>query len=202
MTVRSRHHTRAVRSARPCAGCRRRRGPAAALVAVVALAPLLASCSSTAARPPSPADRTFTAALAAEADGNRALAVADLLDVVKQDPRNKFAWYDLGDLAGRAGQPAQAAADYRRALGIDPGYVPALYNLAVLETAGTPADAAALYQRVLRAAPGDAAAHWNLGHVLRTLGRTSAGDAQIATALRLDPSLADRGRTVTPSTGS
>lgn len=201
MTVRSRPHSRPARSAPPRVGTRRRRGAAAALVAALALGPLAAACSSTGTPSTTPAERTFTAGLAAEASGNRALAVADFLAVVKQDPRNKFAWYDLGDIAGQAGQPAQAESDYRRSLGIDPDYVPALYNLAVLETAGTPADAAALYQRVLHLAPGNAEAHWNLGYVLQTLGRTSAGDAQIATALRLDPSLARRARTGAP-TGS
>jgi len=200
MAVHRRLLTDAARSARR--PTRRRRGRCrTGLVAAIALAPFLASCSSTSGPSTSPADRTFTAGLAAEASGNRALAVADFLAVVKQDPRNKYAWYDLGDIAGQAGQPAQAESDYRRSLGIDPGYVPALYNLAVLETAGAPAAAAALYERVLRAAPGNAEAHWNLGYLLRTLGRTSAGDAQIATALRLDPSLARRGRAGTPSAG-
>lgn len=201
MAVHRRLLTDAARSARLPIRTRRGRRRTG-LVAAIALAPLLASCSSTSAPQSSSADRTFTAGLAAEASGNRALAVADFLAVVKQDPRNKYAWYDLGDLADRAGQPAQAAADYRRSLGIDPGYVPALYNLAVLETATAPADAAALYQRVVRSSPHDAEAHWNLGYVLRTLGQASAGDAQIATALRLDPSLAGRGRAGAPSAGS
>lgn len=115
--------------------------------------------------------------------------------MVKRDPGNKFAWYDLGGIAGQAGQagqPVQAASDYRRSLGIDPNYVPALYNLAVLETASTPVSAATLYERVLRVTTRDADAHLNLGFVLRAMGQASAGDRQIATALRLDPSLAGR----------
>jgi len=183
------------------AGRRVRGRPRRHAVVLVVAGTLLAACSSAAAPSTPSTDSTFTAGVAAQAHGDHALAVADFLAVVKRDPRNKFAWYDLGDIADQAGQQVQAAGDYRRSLGIDPNYVPALFNLAVLETAGAPTAAATLYTQVLRVAPGDADAHLNLGFVLRSLGQTAAGDRQIATALRLDPSLAGRIPTGVP-TGS
>ena len=164
----------------------------AALLLTVVVGALPAACSSATPPATSVTDGTFNSAVAAERSGNRALAVAEFLAVVKADPRNTFAWYDLGDIAGQAGQPTQAAADYRRALGIDPDYVPALFNLAVIETTGAPATAARLYERAVRVEPGDADAHLNLGYVLKTLGDTSASEAQIATAVRQDPALASR----------
>jgi tetratricopeptide (TPR) repeat protein len=164
-----------------------------AALLVTALAGTAAvGCSSAAPPAVSATTGTFDSAVAAERVGDRALAVADFLAVVKADPRDKFAWYDLGDIADQSGQPTQAVADYRRVLAIDGGYVPALYNLAVIETPGAPSTAAQLYERALRVEPGDADAHLNLGYVLKSLGHTSTGDAQIATALRLDPALAAR----------
>ncbi|MGD0881266.1 MAG: tetratricopeptide repeat protein [Acidimicrobiales bacterium] len=164
----------------------------AALAVVAVFGTFVAACSSAAAPKPSGTDATFMAAIAAEKNGDRALAVADFLAVVKADPRNTFAWYDLGVIADQAGQPGEAAADYQRSIGIDPNFVPALYNLAVIRTADAPAAAAQLYERAVRIEPRDADAHLNLGFVLKTLGRTSDGDTQIAEALRLDPSLSGR----------
>ncbi len=170
----------------------RRIGRTGGLAVIAVFATLVSACSSTTAPPSSSDTATFVAAVAAEKNGDRALAVADFLAVVKTDPRNPYAWYDLGVIAGQAGQPAEAAADLQRSIAADPRFVPALYNLAVIRTADAPAVAAQLYERAVRIEPKDAIAHLNLGFVLKTLGRTAAGNAQIATALRLDPSLATR----------
>ncbi|MGA2836371.1 MAG: tetratricopeptide repeat protein [Acidimicrobiales bacterium] len=179
------------RRAPPRTPGRPRWGPAG-LAVVAVFGTLVAACSSAAAPKPSGTDATFNSAVAAEKNGDRALAVADFLAVVKADPRNTYAWYDLGVIADQVAQPAAAEADYRRSLGTDPGFVPALYNLAVIEAPDAPAVAAQLYERAVRAEPRDADAHLNLGLVLKTLGHTTVGDAQIATALRLDPSLSGR----------
>lgn len=127
-----------------------------------------------------------------EVNGNEAQAVVDFLAVVKTDPRNQIAWYNLGVIAGRNKQSNQAVRDYRAALGGDPHYVPALYNLAVLEAPAHPAQAVVLYRQVVRLQPKMAAAHLNLGLALESLGQQAAGEAQIASALALDPTLASR----------
>lgn len=127
-----------------------------------------------------------------EVSGNEAQAVVDFLMIVKTDPRNQIAWYNLGVIAGRNGQSNQAERDYRAALGGDPHYVPALYNLAVLEAPAHPAQAVVLYRQVVRLQPKMAAAHLNLGFALEALRQQAAGKAQIASALKLDPSLSSR----------
>lgn len=127
-----------------------------------------------------------------EVSGNDARAVADFLAVVKTDPHNQIAWYNLGVIADRNGQTNTAVSDYRTALVGDAHYVPALYNLAVLEAPAHLAQAAELYQQVVRLQPKMATAHLNLGLALESLGQRAAGKAQIAAALALDPALASR----------
>ena len=79
-----------------------------------------------------------------EVIGNDARAVVDFLAVVKADPRNHIAWYNLGVIADRNGQASQAVTDYRSALVGDAHYVPALYNLAELEAPAHAPEASAL----------------------------------------------------------
>jgi tetratricopeptide (TPR) repeat protein len=121
-----------------------------------------------------------------------AAAVADFLAVVKADPSNQIAWYDLGVIAGVDGESAQAVRDYQAAIRADPRYVPALYNLATVEEKAHPAEAISLYQRVAKIEPSNAEAHLNLGFTLQSLGHTISAKSQFATAIRLEPSLASR----------
>jgi tetratricopeptide (TPR) repeat protein len=102
------------------------------------------------------------------------------------------AWYDLGIIAQRNGQATLAANDYLSSLAGNRKYVPALYNLAILETAKQPRAAATLYQDAITADPKNADAHLNYGFVLESLGQQLAGQEQIAYALKLDPSLNSR----------
>jgi tetratricopeptide (TPR) repeat protein len=120
------------------------------------------------------------------------LAVADYLAVVKRDPSNKLAWYDLGVIAHQAGQDTEAAKDYQAALAADPHYVPALYNLAILKTATDPKTAEQLYETAAEVEPKNAKVHLNLGFVLKMLGQDAKGNAEISQAVKLDPSLAPR----------
>jgi Tfp pilus assembly protein PilF len=124
--------------------------------------------------------------------GNKALAVVDFLAVVRTDRSNYIAWYDLGVIATENGQATQAANDYLSSLSGNPKYVPALYNLAILETAKQPQTAAELYQKVINIQQNDADAHLNYGFLLEALGQRLAGQLQIAAAVQLDPSLNPR----------
>ena len=112
------------------------------------------------------------------------------------EPRNKLAYYNLGLVWQQLGQNQDAEMDYRQSLAIDPAYAPALYNLALLRTGPAPEEAVQLYRRELAVRPNDAAGHYNLGLLLRSLGQTLAGDAEIAAALRLNPEL---GRSPSPA---
>jgi Tfp pilus assembly protein PilF len=135
---------------------------------------------------------TLARALRELAQKNFAPAVADFLAVVKADPANHVAWFDLGVIAQQAGQYTQAANDYISSLGHDPRYVPALYNLAILETPTHPKTAAELYQKAIAVEPNDAEAHLNLGFVFDSLGEDQAGYLQFLRAVKLDPSLHSR----------
>jgi tetratricopeptide (TPR) repeat protein len=163
----------------------------------VVLSLALASCgggspSTSAHQTPSSVLPALEKAVHEEVSGDEAQAVVDFLAVVKVDPHNQIAWYNLGLIADRNGQATQAVSNYRTALVGDPHYVPALYNLAVLEAPAHPAQAVKLYRQVIRLKPKMAAAHLNLGLALESLGQRAAGKAQIAAALKLDPSLASR----------
>jgi tetratricopeptide (TPR) repeat protein len=131
-------------------------------------------------------------ALHEQSRGQYAQAVADFLAVVKADPTNAIAWYDLGVIADLHGEATEAVTDYEASITGDKSYLPALYNLAVLEATVQPKDAAVLYGDVLRLQPGNADAHLNLGFVLRSLGQTAAGRRQFAAAVKLAPALSSR----------
>jgi tetratricopeptide (TPR) repeat protein len=162
----------------------------AAAVAVIC-GVILAACGGASSSSPT-VDPHLTAGIKAEASGNSALAVSDFLAVVKADPSDKLAWYDLGVIAHRAGQDPEAIRDYRAALVAHPTYFPALYNLAILQTARDPKGAVQLYRRALAVEPRNAAAHLNLGFLLQSQGQHAAGSSEIAKAVALDPSLASR----------
>jgi tetratricopeptide (TPR) repeat protein len=177
---------------------RRRGAPviAAALFGAVLLAAgcSTAGTSSTGAQ----ASALLRAGLKAQAHGDVAQAQSEYRAVLKIDPSNVYAFYDLGVIAQTGRSTDQAANDYQRALAADADYTPALYNLATMEAPTAPKQAAALYEKVVRLDPKDAEAHLNLGLVLKGLGKGTQGDTQIAQAIRLDPSL--RGATVTAPT--
>jgi Tfp pilus assembly protein PilF len=170
---------------------------AAGLVAVVAgLGLALSACGggSPAASPPAkvPVDATLTKAIHALDSGDKATAVADFLLIVREDPKNQIAWYDLGYIAQENDQDSQAIHDYQSSLAGDPNYVPALYNLAILDTPSAPQTAATLYERAIKVEPDDADAHLNYGFLLETLGQEKASQEQLFRAVQLDPTLKSR----------
>jgi len=137
-----------------------------------------------------PESQLLTAGLAAQTAGHNQQATADFQAVLKQDPANKYALYDLGLIDQNLGNATVAAALYRAALVSDPNYVPALFNLAIVRTRAAPYEAVDLYRHALALQPSYAAAHLNLGYVLRSLGQVVEGNTEIARALVLQPSLA------------
>src|SRR4051812_41848295 len=106
---------------------------------------------------PSTAEATTAAALLSKAlrehvVGNSAQAQKDYEAVIQKDPRNKFAFYNLGLIAQSQNRASDAENEYRLALTIDSAYEPALYNLAILRAnAGDTAGAIDLYQRAIAA---------------------------------------------------
>lgn len=135
-------------------------------------------------------DDVLNRALAAHVDGDLGEAARLYTEVLAEDPSNKFAHYNLGQIAQTQGRFDQAEVSYRAALAIDPAYGPALFNLGILRfQAGDFNGAVDSYRQLIVADPNNAAAHLNLGFALRAAGSTEQGDQSIATAIELDPSL-------------
>jgi Flp pilus assembly protein TadD len=90
----------------------------------------------------------------------------------------------IEDQAGRA---RSAENYYRLALGVDPDFPSALFNLAILRTAGgDTGEAIDLYRHIITVEPDNAAAHNNLGYALRSVGQEADGNAEITRASQLD----------------
>jgi tetratricopeptide (TPR) repeat protein len=176
----------------------RRAGQMLGGIMLIAALSACGSNSKGASPAPSAADETSAAALLSKAlrehvAGNSAQAQKDYEAVIQNDPRNKFAFYNLGLIAQTQNRASDAEDKYRLALTIDSAYEPALYNLAILRAnAGDTAGAIDLYRRAIAAKPKDASAHFNLGLLLRRAKQTLDGDVEIRAAVKLDPSLAGK----------
>ena len=137
--------------------------------------------------------------LAAHAAGKLDDAVTAYFQTLEKDPKNKFAFYNLGEIAQRQNRAQAAESYYRLALEQDAKMVSALFNLAIVRTnAGASADAVALYRQVIAVDANYAAAHFNLGLLLRQLGQTAEAQTELATAQRLDPKLVAPSPSATP----
>lgn len=122
--------------------------------------------------------------------GRLAEAQRDYSAALKADAHNKFAAYDLGVIAQSEGRDDQARRWYERAIDIDPSYVSALYNLAVLLTATAPARAEDIYRTLIREHADDVNLHLRLSQLLQREGRATEAAGELATAARLDPTVA------------
>jgi tetratricopeptide (TPR) repeat protein len=136
------------------------------------------------------ASNALSAGLRAQVAGRSAEAVKDYRKVLAHDPKNKFAFYNLGLIDQRAGRTASAEQFYRQALAVDPEYVPALFNLAIVVTSQSADEAVTLYRKVIALQPENASATLNLGLLLRAAGQTDEGDSLVTKAHTLDPSVA------------
>lgn len=169
------------------------------LTGVIGFATLLVACGGT---PPSntAADAPLDRALQAHAAGKLDEATAAYFETLAKDPKNKFAFYNLGVIAQGQGRAVAAEAYYRLTLEQDPRMGSALFNLAILRAqAGANQEAADLYRRVIAIDPNYAAAHFNLGLVLRLLGQNAEAQQELATAQRLDAKLVAPSASATPA---
>jgi tetratricopeptide (TPR) repeat protein len=161
---------------------------------LVTLSVLLVACS----KEPSPSDQPTAAevldsALAAHAAGNLDEAVRLYEKVLVLDPKNQYAYYNLGLIDQTRGLAEDAAAQYEQALAVDPGFTPALFNLAIIRAdQGSVEEAISLYRSVIAINEADANAHLNLGFLLVDSGDHKEGQLELDRAVELDPSLASR----------
>lgn len=175
-----------VRRGRPL---RRSRGTLALLL-LLAVAAVAVTAFYVTRSPLSTNERSFRQAEAAINAGRFDEASSHYRDVLRRDPSNKFAFFNLGMLAQLSNRGAEARDFYSRALRSDANFLPALFNLAILDEAnGNNRAAEGLYRRAIREHPDHAASRYNLGLLLIKEGRTEEGQAEIDRATEMDPGL-------------
>ncbi|MFI7504437.1 tetratricopeptide repeat protein [Streptomyces sp. NPDC049687] len=116
-------------------------------------------------------------------------AVRTYQQVLRLDPRNKFAWYNLGVIAHEGGRTAEARTAYEKSLKIDPTFVSALFNEAILLKPSDPDRAMGLLERVVGIEPQAASAHLHLGEIWARKNRGREAAEEFRLAMTADPSL-------------
>jgi tetratricopeptide (TPR) repeat protein len=155
---------------------------------LIGSAALLTACGNTPAS--SSVDDALSKALQAHTAGKLDEATTAYFETLAKDPKNKFAFYNLGVIAQGQSRAAAAESFYRLAIDQDARMGSALFNLAILRAlAGANQEAAELYRRVIAIDPNYAAAHFNLGLVLRLLGQNAEAESELAKARQLDAKL-------------
>jgi tetratricopeptide (TPR) repeat protein len=135
-------------------------------------------------------DDALNKALQAHTAGKLDDATTAYFETLMKDPKNKFAFYNLGVIAQAQNRAAAAEAYYRLAIEQDPRMGSALFNLAILRAiAGANQESADLYRRVIAIDSNYAAAHFNLGLVLRLLGQNAEAQLELMKAQQLDAKL-------------
>jgi tetratricopeptide (TPR) repeat protein len=111
-----------------------------------------------------------------------------LVEVLRLNPREHFAWSLLASLALQRSDPELALAHIQRALELDrrnAGYLN-LHGVALAEAGQLDAAEAAL-RRALRQQPANAEAHYNLGKVLQKKGDLAGARTAYGRAVSLEP---------------
>jgi Tfp pilus assembly protein PilF len=106
-------------------------------------------------------------------------ALADYRETQAFNADRAEAWLNAGALEVRLGDPARAEADYRRAIRMQPAFIPSYVNLADLYR-GQGRDVEG--ERVLRQAPDGADVHHALGLLLVRQKRTAEAIGELAKA--------------------
>jgi superkiller protein 3 len=160
---------------------------AAALLLVMTLG---TACGGGTAKPADPAADALARGIAAQTANRLDEATKDYFEVLFNDPKNKVAFYLLGQIALFQNRLAIAEGYYRSAIEIDPKYGAALLGLGrVRASLGAIPEAIDWYRQVIAVEPDNAFAHYNLGNLLRLQGKIAEGDAEIAKGIQLDPKL-------------
>jgi tetratricopeptide (TPR) repeat protein len=122
--------------------------------------------------------------------GNFDEASQAYFEALSHDPKNKFAYFNLGQIAQTQKRPQVAEGYYRSALDIDTKFGPALFNLAIIRNdAGAKTDAIDLYRRDIQADPNNGAAYFNLALLLRDTGAAAEASQMFQRAQQLDAKL-------------
>lgn len=148
------------------------------------------SSTGTTAAASSKADELLATGLQLHMSGQVEQAKVVYGQVLKIDPSNAFANYNLGEISQVAGDNTTAISYYDTALATDPTLESAIYNRALaLRDTGNPAEAAAELRKVLAMNANNAGATYNLGILLIAGGNVTEGTTLVNRSIELDPSI-------------
>jgi tetratricopeptide (TPR) repeat protein len=160
----------------------------AALLLIAAFA--LAACGGGARSEADLSSDALNRGLKAHNAGNFDEATAAYFEALFHDSRNRFAYFNLGQIAQTQKKPAIAEGYYRSALEIDKSFGAALFNLAIIRNDfGAKTEAIDLYRRDIQADPNNAPAYFNLALILRDTGATAEANQMFQRAQQLNPAL-------------
>ena len=152
----------------------------------------VAACGSSSTSPPRASVATTLAA------GSAALRLRDywaaeelFLQVIKRDPRNFAAYYNLGVAYQAQHDIRGALRAYAHAQALDENFVPVIFNRAVLYSRTDPQLAMFLYRKAIALQHDSPTAYLNLGLLEASQGAQLRAQAEkdLAKAIKLDPSL-------------
>jgi tetratricopeptide (TPR) repeat protein len=115
-----------------------------------------------------------------------------LAELCRDDQHDIETWFLYSAANAHLGRFVDVIVACRKALELDPQYLPALNSLASAHAAlGQHAEAAAEFNKLLRLAPDNPAVLNNYGHALALLGRTDEARAVLEGAVRIQPFYAE-----------
>lgn len=161
-----------------------------AVVSVVAI--LVSACGGGSDTDKATPSSLLGAGLAAEKKGDLVGARALFEQLLRKQPNNVYAHYNLGVIDQQQNDTAAALQEYGEALASNPNYVPALYNEATIWGGSNPTLAIATYRQIIKLQAHAPTAYLNLGLLEEQAGQHKAAVSHLLTALHQDPSLTSR----------
>jgi tetratricopeptide (TPR) repeat protein len=155
---------------------------------------VVTACGGNPPAPKAPIATTLAAGSAALRQRDYWAAQQLFLQVIRRDPRQAAAYYDLGLAYQDQDNYRGALRAYASAQRLDENFVPAIYNSAVLYSRADPQLAMFLYRKAISLRPDSPTAYLNLGLLEAGRGPRLRDQAEkdLARAVRLEPSLEGR----------
>lgn len=155
---------------------------------------MVAACGSSPPPPQASIATTLAAGSAALRQRDYYAAEQLFLQVIKRQPNQVSAYYDLGIAYQDQHDYRDALRMYNKAQSLDENFVPVLYNRAILYSRTDPQLAMFLYRRVITLQHDSPTAYLNLGLLEASQGPALRKEAELdlARAIKLEPSLASR----------
>lgn len=117
-------------------------------------------------------------------------ALVAYFETLSRDPKNKFAFFNLGQMYRNQQKCPIAEGYYRQAVEIDPNVAGAWFGIGFCRLAVAAwEEARDANDRVVKLEPNNASGHFNLALALRQLGRESEAQAEFQRAAQLDANL-------------